>query len=332
MKVNVLITGMGQVIGIGILKALKNSTLDCSFIGTDCEPKSAGLYMVDKPFVVPSALDNPQEYIKNMAAICKREKVHIIFLGSEPEISIFAPIARDFFNETGTFVMVSPALVIRKFTDKWLTHQFLTAHGFPVPATVIPTERNADSFAAEYGFPLIIKPRIGYASRGVQVVDNLQQLLYSVKTQKNIILQEYVRPHSQEYTVGAFLTASGNCVGTFALRRELSAGVTFRAEVVQDKTISALCKKIAEKSGLIGPCNIQLIKTDHGPVVLEINPRFSSTVAIRAHFGFNEPAMAVENFIFHKTPTPSPISQGIALRYWEEKYINAVGDAVEKTD
>ncbi|MEW6181577.1 MAG: ATP-grasp domain-containing protein [Bacillota bacterium] len=321
MTVNVLITGMGQTIGIGILKALRMSRLNCRLLGTDCERKSAGLYMADKAFVVPKASSDVQEYLKEMAAICRRERADIVFIGSEPELLIFAPIAEEFTRETGTCVMVSSDSVIKRITDKWELFKFLSGEGFPVPESILPLDDNLNAFADRHGFPLIIKPRRGYASRSLQVITNQEELLFYSRTRKDIILQEYIKPDDQEYTVGVFVTRSGESRGAIVLRRELAAGLTFRAEVAQDEEITVLSRRIAERSGVIGPCNIQLRRSEQGPKVLEINPRFSSTVPIRAYFGYNEPAMAVGHFVLQKEITEPPIKKGVALRYWQEIYL-----------
>lgn len=321
MAFNVLITGIGHVLGIGILKALRISPWECRITGADCNPKSAGLYMVDNPIILPGAINNRQEYLKKIAAVCRQEDIHIILLGSEAEMKVFAPIAADFTRETGAFVMVSPADVINTTTDKWLTYEFLSAHGFPTPATIIPENNNWHAFARRYGYPLIIKPREGQSSKGLHIIENKEQLAFYANTGRNIILQEYVMPDDEEYTVGVFTTAPGQSAGSIVMRRELSGGLTFRAEVVQDEEIGSLCCSVAEKAGVIGPCNIQLRRTAGGPVILEINPRFSSTVSIRAHFGFNEPAMAVARFVLNKVLLPPRVRTGLALRYWEEQYI-----------
>lgn len=323
--VNALITGMGQVIGIGILKALRMSQFDCVYIGTDCEPQSAGLYMVDKPYLVPRALTDRQGYLRRMAAICRREKVRIVFPGSEAEVLVFSSVAADFSKETGTVVVVSPAAVVERTTDKWENTRFLSAHGFPVPATIIPTSVNVDDFTGSYGFPMVVKPRRGSASKGIQVVKNRGELLFYLSNREDVILQEYLQPDDQEYTVGVFVTTSGRSIDAIVLRRELSGGLTFRAKVVYDGEMTVLCRRVAEKCGIAGPCNVQLRRTNRGPVIFEVNPRFSSTVAIRAHFGYNEPAMAVENFVFNKIPSRPEIGAGSALRYWEEKYIETSG-------
>ena len=60
------------------------------------------------------------------------------------------------------------------------------------------------------------------------------------------------------------------------------------------------------------------------PVCFEINARFSGTTPIRAHFGFNDVELSLRHFILNEDITDAaiPVKEGIALRYWNEIYIN----------
>jgi carbamoyl-phosphate synthase large subunit len=55
--------------------------------------------------------------------------------------------------------------------------------------------------------------------------------------------------------------------------------------------------------------------------VFEINPRFSSTTVIRAHFGFNEPEMCLRELVLGEQLRTPVTRQGFALRYWDEVYL-----------
>ena len=56
-----------------------------------------------------------------------------------------------------------------------------------------------------------------------------------------------------------------------------------------------------------------------GPKLLEINPRISSSTSIRAAFGYNESAMAVDYFLERRTPCQPAIRRGEAVRYTDEQ-------------
>lgn len=72
-------------------------------------------------------------------------------------------------------------------------------------------------------------------------------------------------------------------------------GFTGYGEVIEDKNIEDLLHKLAEKIDLVGSINVQLRLTDKGPVVFEINPRFSSTVRFRHLFGFKDLEWSIED-------------------------------------
>ena len=53
----------------------------------------------------------------------------------------------------------------------------------------------------------------------------------------------------------------------------------------------------------------------------KLNARFSGTTAIRAHFGFNEPLMALLSFFYDEPIKKPSIRQGLAFRYNEEVFV-----------
>ena len=55
--------------------------------------------------------------------------------------------------------------------------------------------------------------------------------------------------------------------------------------------------------------------------IFEVNPRFSSSAVMRAHFGFNEAELCLRDLVLEETiPTPK-VRPGVALRYWDEVYV-----------
>jgi carbamoyl-phosphate synthase large subunit len=84
--------------------------------------------------------------------------------------------------------------------------------------------------------------------------------------------------------------------------------------------VRAVAEAIVSALKPLGPCNVQLRMTDEGPVCFEINPRFSGSAPIRAHFGYNEAEAALEHFV-RGLPVKLPlITEGVGLRYWNELY------------
>ena len=74
----------------------------------------------------------------------------------------------------------------------------------------------------------------------------------------------------------------------------------------------------------MGSLNIQLMLSKYGPVPFELNARFSGTTAVRAHFGFNEPAMALKSYFYNEVIEPPLVREGVAMRYHEEVFVEKV--------
>lgn len=320
----VLITGLGGPLGVSILKALRLSQANLRFIGTDIDALSVGLYRVDKAYVVPRALEDRDEYLKMMKKICQMESVDAVFLGSDAELLTFSEFKEQFEGETGSIVMCPRKAILDIAMDKWKTFIFLRDHGFPCPDSILPsTFGELEKFVDLHGFPLIVKPRHGSGAKNLFRVQNWNELKFFVEYVKEPVIQEYLWPDDEEYTIGTFTNGSRSCKGVIILKRVLAAGLSYKTIVVEDEEIAELARATVEKLGIEGPCNLQMRRTAQGPKIFEINPRFSSTTVIRAYFGFNEPEMALKSFVW-KQPIDDPvIKKGLGLRYWDEIYVPA---------
>ena len=71
-------------------------------------------------------------------------------------------------------------------------------------------------------------------------------------------------------------------------RDDRSAIVHIGAEKTGTEAIRQLLEFVAHRLQLRGSINVQLRKTTRGPVIFEINPRFSSTVMFRHQLGFTD--------------------------------------------
>jgi carbamoyl-phosphate synthase large subunit len=115
-RINVLVSGVGGNVGQGIIKALRLSKLNLRIVGADASPYSAGLYRVDRGYLVPRA--EQKDYLGVMIEICREEKIHCLMLGPDQELLTMAQNRETVEGQTGTKVIVSPARVIQTGNDK----------------------------------------------------------------------------------------------------------------------------------------------------------------------------------------------------------------------
>jgi carbamoylphosphate synthase large subunit len=205
---------------------------------------------------------------------------------------------------------VSGAEAVNLCRDKLATYRFFHRHGLPFARTAPACE--GSELAEETGFPLVIKPIAGSASRGVKIVFSREQLSQYADRQ-DLIAQEYLVPRSwgkthrelteqdviqdhlirqvDEISTQALLDLEGNLLGQFTSRNVLKYGIPLLIDPQPNAAVEATAGRMAEllaEQGLIGPCNFQCKLTERGPVFFEINPRFTGITAVRAALGFNE--------------------------------------------
>lgn len=278
----ILVTGAGGDIGQGIIRCLKDTSAGWKvrLIGCDIDPYAAGRKELDAFFQCPLARDE-RKYFLFLKELVNTQGINAIFPSSESEI-IFFDKHRKYFNAKKTTLFINTSSIIQTFFDKYKTVQFLKRNKLPYPETYL-LNRYPDCMK----FPLIIKPRKGCGGKGLTRVNDKMELAFFKKRIKDAIIQENIGTAEHEYTVGVFST--GAKTYSIAFKRVLGYGsMTKVASLIQDDSISKLAEKIARLCSLKGSLNIQLRRTKHGYIPLEINPRLSSTVYFRHFFGFRD--------------------------------------------
>ena len=319
--IQILVTGVGSLIGQGIIKSLNNSGLNYGIIGTDYFASAVGLYWVDKGYLLPDILKpkvDEQDWIDALIQIIKTEKIDIVLPGLDFEIPILARNKSIIEKLTSSVVIVSSNKVVSIGNDKWETVNYLKNHGFNYPKSCLPDK--LDIFLKTNRFPLIVKPRFGHTSENVSKVTNKSQLNRAIETCPKPIIQEYLSNHELEYTCGSTFF-NGKILSSISLRRTLKNGNTQLAFSENTIKIDEYIKKLTLSIKPYGPINFQLRLTDQGPVVFEINPRFSGTTPIRALFGVNEVENLVKIVLDKDSVKKNKKKFGVVIRYFEDHIV-----------
>jgi carbamoyl-phosphate synthase large subunit len=310
------------------MKALTIASLPVEIYPVDVQVGSAGLYRGQVGTLLPKpesagALEQWQVWLKQNA-------IQAIIPGSDHDLLPLS-LAKDSWREAdGVQVLVSDSDLIRICRDKALTIQHLRRLGLPCPESIWDVSLNeASQWAKAKGYPVILKPRLGSASRGLQLVQDDDELRFFFPRTDSPIVQEYLHRAGEilEFTCAAFADGQGQVIGTFMARRDLAAGSTYRAEVNFWPEINELLLNIAQALKPFGPINVQLRLTQRGPVPFEINLRCSGTTSIRAHFGYNEPEMLLRHYVLGEPLVAPQVNYGYAFRYWNEVFLDGVTEA-----
>jgi carbamoyl-phosphate synthase large subunit len=274
---NILVTGCGGDIGLSIGRILKMANIANQVIGCDIQDQHPGAFIFDHcETIVRVDQDN---YLESLIQTARKNCIDLIIPASEPELRFF--LQKDLFTDiNGIPILTANKKALTVGFDKLETVNFLRVHGLLYPWTQIvkngPPSR----------IPCIIKSRCGSGSRDIRIVES-ELVDYYIRHRSDDIWQEYLFPDDQEYTCGVYRDKQGE-TRSIIIKRRLQGGHTVYGEVVSNDEIEKMLCKLAKGLELYGSINVQLRLTDRGPVVFEINPRFSSTVVFRHLLGYQD--------------------------------------------
>lgn len=313
----IIVTGAGALLGQGIIRSLRASSLEVELIAVDPSPLAAGLCWADRAYRVPMAA--APDYLAEIEALLRLERPDALLLGTDVELALFAQERERLERGHGVHILVSSPAVVSIADDKWLTCQFLRQHGFPHPRSCLPGHEA--NLVREVGFPLVVKPRRGARSYGVSVVHDSAELARAVEGRPDVIIQECVGSDDTEYTAGV-LCFDGTCAASIVMRRDLRDGNTYRAYIDSHPHLNDYVRRVAEALQCHGPANFQFRLDREEPKIFEINARFSGTTPFRAKAGFNEVEMCLRHLLFGEVPRQPPVKPMTIIRYLEEMVID----------
>jgi len=313
----VLVTGVGAIIGQGIIKSLRMGGRPVRIVGLDLNPDAFGARYCDAFYAKPED-ESGAAYLDFYKDVISTEHIDLIFPGIEHDIFFF-DAHRGFFESCGVVTVLNQHHLIEIARDKWKTASALHDAGIQTIPSLMPD--SWDGCIAELGDPpLLMKPRFGNGSRGiVRLYEQRDYDYWMQDAADTYMMQKIVGTDDEEYTAAVFGFANGEATPPIVFRRKLSAtGSTLSAEVVQDALITKLITRLNHLFQPVGPTNYQFRKEGETVYLLEVNPRISSATSFRAAFGFNEAWMSIDYFLHGLTPSPEPAKRGSAVRYVED--------------
>ena len=315
-----LITSVGSGVGTAIIRSLRLVTAPWYTVGVNSAALDASLFACDSAWLVPPTAERVA-FEKCLLEIVKVERPAMVIPGRDDDLPILAELS-DRLAQDGALALVGSSGAVEICIDKHLTAATLRAAGQPFTETAA-TRDEIEALVAGCGFPLLVKPRRGFGSRGVRVVFDRAELAATLKAEAQLVVQEYLVPGDWNLTRNAivradverdgalrsgdeiigevFLDRSGRTLGTLVTRVDTAFGSPRSLEVLDDPAIEAAAREAAEclgRLGLIGPCNLAGRKLADGSWrIYEVNTRFTGSSAMRAACGFNEVEAAWRHFV-----------------------------------
>jgi carbamoyl-phosphate synthase large subunit len=319
--ITVLVTGVGAIIGYGLIKSLKKSKYDCRVIGIDIFSDAVGQKWSDK-FIQGVRADS-EGFIDFINDIVRSESVDLVIPGIEQDLKAMIE-SYDKLDHRAKYSLNNKSLY-KTFDDKKLTYRFLDGIVPLIPH--IEYHDNLFEDATErFGTPFILKQDVSYAGKGVAVIHTRKDFdFYIEKFGSGCMAQQMLDTNEKEYTCALFGLGDGTFVNPICLQRTLSQeGATKKARNVPiSPRLLETMTKIAQKCRFEGPTNLQFIEHEGEYLLLEINARVSSSTSMRELFGVNEAEMCVDFYIEGSTPETKEQRYGTIIRYIADAYFDS---------
>ncbi len=319
-KFNILVTGVGAIIGYGIVRSLINCRYDVNIFGMDVYSDAVGQEWCH--VFIRSLWASDDRYSDFILGVMNQYQIDLVLFGIEQEIHKLCD-SKDHFQNDYSKLILNKKLLIDLSKDKWHMFEYLIANKFTAIKSMIAGEYEIT--ANNLGVPFLLKPRCSYASKGITEIETSKDYYYwKDKLGTDFMVQEIVGDDEHEYTVGLFGFGDGSYSQSITFQRKLSGeGSTVKAKTVIIPALDEEVKKLVALFKPIGPTNFQFRFHKGDFLLLEVNPRFSSSTSLRMAFGFNEAEMCIDYFVENRKPRLAVIRQGTASRYIEDivKYL-----------
>ena len=224
---------------------------------------------------------------------------------------------------SGRILLGSAAHAVRLAGNKLLTVRALAAAGVPVAPTYVPADGLPDAVQ-----PWVVKPIEGAACLDTRLFNSSQRALAWIaatvaqqccQNNRHYVLQPFIAGQACSLSLlccrGAVHVLSCN-VQRIAVRDNQFhfLGSTVNGIVDVDGELASLARRIvAAIPGLWGYVGVDLIRSAHGPVVLEVNPRMTTSFAgLHAAIGCN-PAQLVLDLLDRPLALSPPVFKRVVV-------------------
>jgi|HubBroStandDraft_4_1064222.scaffolds.fasta_scaffold218218_1 carbamoyl-phosphate synthase large subunit len=274
-------------------------------IACEANTTAPALAEANEKIVVPE-MDHP-DYFNVLLSVCREKDVRLIVASNDLDLPGLARNAAR-FREVGAIAVVPSPEMVATSSDKWSAFLWLRKLGIATPETFLTLESARAALAhEELHFPLLIKPRWGTSSIGVELVHSQRELelahewgkiqlrrtvlakMTQADPDRSFVFQQCVV--GDEYGMDVVNDFDGNYAATLARRKlAMRGGNTDRAVSVIEPRLERLGRSLGKHLRHIGSVDCDVIVGERDCYVLDINPRLGGGYPFSHMAGANLPA------------------------------------------
>ena len=233
-------------------------------LATDLNQLAPALYHADAHAFVPR-VDDPT-YVDALHALVLEHDVKLIVPLTDLDHGVLSR-AKD---RLGALVLLPSPDVVDALADKWLAHSLFVDNGIGSPPTWLP-----DDVPGDLEFPVLVKARRGFGSRGIYRCHDRRELEFFLDyATEDSMVQSCCR--GEEFSIDLFCDLDSRCLNAVPRTMiESKGGESIKGMTIADDELVEVGRHVSETLRLVGPANVQCFREPDGThVVTDINPRF----------------------------------------------------------
>jgi carbamoyl-phosphate synthase large subunit len=300
----VLVIGSGPIVigqaaefdyaGTQACRALRDDGIEIVLVNSNPATIMTDKAMADKIYIEPLTLTTVKRIIE-------KEKPDSILsgFGGQTGLTLSMQLAKEgFLAKHNVRLLGASPETIDKAEDRQIFKDSMEKIGQPcIPSKVVTTVEDAEAFALEIGYPVIIRPAFTLGGSGGGIVNNQEELRETAANGLALspitqILVEKSIAGWKEIEFEVMRDSKGNTITVCSMENLDPVGVHTGDSIVIAPTVTLSDKeyqmlrsaalKIIDELGVEGGCNCQfaLHPTSFEYAVIEVNPRVSRSSAL----------------------------------------------------
>ncbi|MCL2152682.1 MAG: carbamoyl-phosphate synthase large subunit [Oscillospiraceae bacterium] len=300
----VLVIGSGPIVigqaaefdyaGTQACRALREEDIEVVLVNSNPATIMTDNHMAESIYIEPLTIPVLERIIKK-----ERPDSLLSTLGGQNGLTLSMRLAKSgFLDKHGVRLLGADPETIDKAEDRQLFKDTMMSIGQPViPSKVVTSLEDARAFAAEIGFPLIIRPAFTLGGTGGGMVNNLAELDEIAANGLRMspisqILVEQSIAGWKEIEFEIMRDAEGGAIAVCSMENVDPVGVHTGDSIVAAPALTLSDKEykmlrqasidIVNSLGVQGGCNVQLAldPANSDYMVIEVNPRVSRSSAL----------------------------------------------------
>jgi carbamoyl-phosphate synthase large subunit len=252
-------------------------------VAADVNRLAPALYHADAHAFVPTVED--PTYVDALQALVYEHDISLIVPLTDLDHGVLSR-AKD---RLGALVLLPAPEIVDALADKWLAHCLFEERGIASPPTWLPGDLPAD-----LRFPVLVKARHGFGSRGIYRCTDARELEFFLDyATEDSMVQACMT--GEEFSIDLFCDLDSRCLNAVPRTMiESKGGESIKGMTIADDELVEVGRHVSETIGLVGPANVQCFREADGMHrVTDINPRFGGAFPLPTAAGSRYPELAL---------------------------------------